>query len=153
MWEALLSDRISHVSTDHAPWPADRKTDPDIFKCGAGLTGLQTFAPLMFTLLDERGLPPTLMAEYCALRPAKLHGLAPRKGSIALGSDADLLVLERATYRFDEATIEDRPEMRWSPYHGRTMRARVAETVLRGQTIWNGTHVLATPGTGRFVRR
>ena len=153
MWEALLAGNISHVSTDHAPWPADRKAATDIFECGAGLTGLQTFAPLMFTLLDERGLPPTLMAEYCALRPARLHGLAPRKGALQLGADADLLVLERASYRFDEATIEDRPEMRWSPYHGREMRARVAETVLRGRTIWDGARVLATPGTGRFVRR
>ena len=153
MWEALLAGRISHVSTDHAPWPADRKADADIFKCGAGLTGLQSFAPLMFTLLEERGLPPCVMAEYCAERPAKLHGLAPRKGAIRIGADADLLVLEPARYRFDEAAIEDRPELRWSPYHGREMRARVAETILRGRTIWDGAAVLAPPGTGRFVRR
>ena len=61
--------------------------------------------------------------------------------------------MERADYAFDEATIRDRPEMRWSPYHGRRMRGRVVETVLRGQTIWNGTDVLATPGTGSFVKR
>ena len=153
MWDRLLDDKVSNVSTDHAPWPADRKSSPDIFACGAGLTGLQSFAPLMFTLLDERGLPPTLMATYCAERPAKLHGLAPRKGSIRLGADADLLVLERGTFTFDEASIQDRPELRWSPYHGRPMRARVAETVLRGRTVWDGANVLATPGTGRFLRR
>ncbi len=153
MWEALLADKVSNVSTDHAPWPADRKGSPDIFANGAGLTGMQTFAPLMYTLLDERGLSPTIMATYCAERPAKLHGLYPKKGAIRLGADADLLVLECADYSFDEATIVDRPEMRWSPYHGRRMRARVAATVLRGQTIWDGTNVLATPGTGQFVRR
>ena len=153
MWERLADDKVSHVSTDHAPWPLDRKSSPDIFACGAGLTGMQSFAPLMFTLLDERGLPPTVMATYCAERPAKLHGLAPRKGSIRLGADADLLVLERGSFTFDEAAIQDRPELRWSPYHGRPMRARVAETVLRGRTIWDGTTVLATPGTGRFLRR
>lgn len=152
LWERLLDGKVSHVSTDHAPWPLDRKVSPDIFACGAGLTGMQSFAPLMFTLLDERGLPPTLMATYCAERPARLHGL-PRKGSIRLGADADLVVLERGHYTFDEAAIQDRPELRWSPYHGRPMRARVAETVLRGRTIWDGTQVLATPGTGRFVRR
>ena len=153
MWERLLDDKVSNVSTDHAPWPADRKSSPDIFACGAGLTGLQSFAPLMFTLLDERGLSPTVMARYCAERPARLHGLAPRKGSIRLGGDADLLVLERGSFTFDEAAIQDRPELRWSPYHGRSMRARVVATVLRGRTIWDGTTVLATPGTGRFLRR
>ena len=106
----------------------------------------------MFTLLDERGLSPSVMARYCAERPARLHGLA-NKGSLRLGADADLVVLERATYRFDEASIQDREAMRWSPYHGREMRARVAETVLRGRTVWDGTQVLATPGTGRFLPR
>ena len=57
------------------------------------------------------------------------------------------------TANFDEATIVDRPETRWSPYHGRQMRARVAETILRGQTIWNGTQVTGKPGDGQFVKR
>jgi allantoinase len=153
MWQCLLADKIAYVSTDHAPWPADRKGSPDIFANGAGLVGLQSFAPLMLTLLDERSLSPTLMAGHCAERTAKLHGLWPKKGAIRVGSDCDLLVLERTDYAFDEATIQDRPELRWSPYHGRRMRARVAATVLRGGTIWDGTTVLATPGTGRFVKR
>jgi allantoinase len=153
LWARLLDGEIEYVSTDHAPWPLDRKSSPDIFACGAGLTGLQSFAPLMYTLLDERGLSPTLMASYCAERPAKLHGLYPRKGSIRVGADCDLCILEPGRFRFDEAQIQDRSEMRWSPYHGREMHARVAETVLRGRTIWNGAVVLAQPGDGRFIRR
>ena len=84
MWECLLADKIAYVSTDHAPWPRERKTLEDIFACGAGLTGLQSFAPLMFSLLEERGLPPTLMATYCAERSAKLHGIWPRRARSGL---------------------------------------------------------------------
>jgi allantoinase len=153
MWQALIEDKVAYISTDHAPWPIERKLLPDIFACGAGLTGLQSFAPLMFTLLDERGLPPTMMATYCAERSAKLHGIWPKKGAIRVGSDADLLVLDRGNYTFDEAVIVDRPELRWSPYHGRAMRARVAATYLRGHCIWDGKQVLAKPGDGQFVRR
>jgi allantoinase len=153
LWECLLADGIAYVSTDHAPWPVERKTSADIFACGAGLTGLQSFAPLMYSLLDERGLSPCLMATYCAERPAKLHGLYPRKGSLRIGADADLLVLEAGSFRFDEAAIVDRPELRWSPYHGRVMRARVAATILRGQVIWDGATVLAKPGDGCFIKR
>jgi allantoinase len=153
MWAALAEDKIVYVSTDHAPWPLARKTLPDIFACGAGLVGMQSFAPLMFTLLDERGLSPTTMATYCAERSAKLHGLWPRKGALRVGSDADLCVLERGDFVFEEATIVDRPELRWSPYHGRRMRAKVAATVQRGRVIWDGAQVLARPGDGRFVRR
>ncbi len=153
IWECLLADKVAYVSTDHAPWPADRKVLPDIFENGAGLIGLQSFAPLFFTLLDERGLSPTLMATYGAERTAKLHGLWPKKGALRVGSDCDLLVMQRDEHRFDQATIVDRPELRWSPYHGRPMRARVAATVLRGRTIWDGANVLAAPGNGRFVKR
>ena len=153
MWAALQAGTVAYVSTDHAPWPADRKQSADIFACGAGLTGLQSFAPLMFTLLEERGLPLTLMAAYCAERPARHHGLDGRKGTLAPGKDADLVVLEPGRFTFDEASIQDRPEMRWSPYHGRPMRARVAATLLRGQVIWDGGSVLAAPGTGRFLPR
>ncbi len=153
MWQALTADKIAYVSTDHAPWPADRKGSADIFACGAGLTGLQSFAPLMFTLLDERGLSPTLLATYCARRSAQLHGIWPRKGELAVGSDADVMVLQPGEFSFDAASIQDVPQMRWSPYQGRPLRARVAATLLRGQVIWDGAAVLATPGAGRFVRR
>jgi allantoinase len=154
MWGAFAAGGIAYVSTDHAPWPRERKLyTGDIFAPGAGLTGLQSFAPLMFTLLAERGLSPALMARYCAERPARFHGLFPKKGAIRVGSDADLLVLERGDFTFDEASIQDRPDAKWSPYHGRAMKARVAATWLRGACIWDGTTVLAKPGSGRFVPR
>ena len=153
MWDCLLADKIAYISTDHAPWPRARKQGDDIFACGAGLTGLQSFAPLMFTLLRERGLSPSLMAIYCAERSAKLHGLWPKKGAIRVGSDADLLVLEEGDFTFDEAMLVDRPEMNWSAWHGAKMRARVDATFLRGRMIWDGRSVLARPGDGQFVPR
>ncbi len=154
MWQRLLAGKIAYISTDHAPWPRARKEyTGDIFTLGAGLTGLQSFAPLIYTLLAERGLPPTLMARYCAERPARFHGLNPKKGAIRIGADADLCVLETGDFVFDEASIEDREDARWSPYHGRAMQARVAATFLRGACIWDGARVLAAPGTGRFVPR
>ncbi len=154
MWGAVEAGLVAYVSTDHAPWPLHRKTyTGDIFAIGAGLTGMQSFAPLMFTLLEERGLPLTLMARLCASEPARYHGLAPKKGSIAVGADADLCVMERGDFAFDQSAILDREEFRHSPYHGRRMRGRVAATYLRGRPIWDGTAVLSKPGEGRFVPR
>jgi allantoinase len=153
VWDRLRKGRVAYVSTDHAPWPSSRKGEADIFKNGAGLTGLQSFAPLMFSLLAERGLPPTLMAKYCAEEPARFHGLLPKKGRIAIGADADLCVIERGEFTFDEASIVDRPECRWSPYHGRAMKGRVAAAYLRGEAVWDGASVLNNPGHGRFVPR
>ncbi|EFH09936.1 dihydroorotase family protein [Pseudoroseomonas cervicalis] len=153
MWAAFAAGKIAYVSTDHAPWQREKKLGDDIFACGAGLTGLQSFAPLMFSLLRERGLPLTLMAKYCAENTARYHGLFPKKGAIRLGSDADFLVMEEGEYLFDESTLQDRPDARWSPYHGRRMTGRVAATFLRGACVWDGGAVLARPGQGRFVPR
>jgi allantoinase len=154
MWEAFAAGKIAYVSTDHAPWPRDRKTYiGDIFTVGAGLTGMQSFAPLMYTLLSERSLPVTLMAKYCAERPARFHGLFPKKGAIRIGADADFLVLETGEFTFDARDIQDQEDAKWSPYDGRRMAARVAATYLRGERIWDGRAVLAKPGTGRFVPR
>ena len=154
MWDVLRAGKIAYVSTDHAPWDRVRKEyHGDIFDCGAGLTGMQSFAPLMATLLEKRGLPITAMASLCAERPARFHGLWPKKGAIRVGFDADLCVLERGEFTFDEATIQDREGARWSPYHGRAMSARVAATWLRGHCIWDGSEVRARPGTGQFLPR
>jgi allantoinase len=101
----------------------------------------------------ERGLPLTLMAKYAAERTAKFHGLFPKKGALRIGSDADILVMQEGDFTFDEASIQDRPETRWSPYHGRPVKARVAATFLRGAQVWDGAEVLAKPGAGRFVPR
>src|SRR3712207_5191278 len=153
MWEAFRAGTVAYVSTDHAPWPRERKLyTGDIFVPGAGLTGLQSFAPLMLTLLEERGLPVTLMARYCAERPARFHGLFPKKGTPRVGSDADLCVLERGDSTFDAREIRDREDARWSPYDGRAMRARVSATYLRGRRVWDGADVLAGPGTGQIGR-
>jgi allantoinase len=153
MWDRLAKGLVEYVSTDHAPWPITRKTDPDIFKCGAGLTGLQSFAPLMFTLLARRGLPPTVMAQVCAERTARFHGLYRRKGAIRVGSDADFCIIAPGRNSFDEATIQDRPECRWSPYHGMEMAGRVVASLLRGTLIYGDGTVHAVPGQGRFVKR
>ena len=154
MWAALREGIVAYVSTDHAPWPRPRKVYAgDIFSVGAGLTGMQSFAPLMYTLLSERGLPPMVMARLCSEQPARFHGLDPKKGGIRLGADADICVLEPGEFTFDERLIVDREDARWSPYHGRAMRARVTGTWLRGQQVWDGVEVKAKPGDGRFVPR
>jgi allantoinase len=107
----------------------------------------------MYTLLAERGLSPTVMARLCSEEPARYHGLDPKKGGIRLGADADFCILETGDFVFDERIIQDRPDARWSPYHGRPMKARVASAWLRGTEIWDGAAVKAKPGSGRFVPR
>jgi allantoinase len=81
MWDAFAAGKVAYVSTDHAPWPKDRKTyTGDIFTVGAGLTGMQSFAPLMFTLLTERSLPVTLMGEVLRRATGEVPRAVPEEG-------------------------------------------------------------------------
>src|SRR5262245_66289479 len=76
MWTSLQDDLVAYVSTDHAPWPLERKTKADIFACSAGLVGLPSFGPLMYSLLVERGLSPYPKGKYCADGTARHAGRA-----------------------------------------------------------------------------
>ena len=89
----------------------------------------------MFSLLKQRGLSPSLMALYCAERPARFHGLYPKKGALRVGADADLLVMEEGDFTFDARDIQDQEDAKWSPYDGMKVKGRVAATWLRGDAL------------------
>jgi allantoinase len=152
LWDELASGRVEFVSSDHSSWPVDNKLSRSIYEAGAGVPGLETLVPAFYTGLAAHGRDaPREVAEYLAERPARFFGLWPRKGAIAIGSDADLMILEEGSYVHDSANAHD--ELRWSPFDGREFRVRVATTLLRGVPAWDGSAILSKPGNGRYVRR
>ena len=151
LWQAMLGGRVAFTSSDHSSWPIDNKLTASIFDAGAGVPGLQTLLPVLFTAAEARGYDAAqLSASQLCTRPAQFFGL-DRKGSIAVGKDADFAVVERGSFPFDEATALD--GLKWSPFHGETFSARVAATYLRGRAVWDGTDILNRAGSGQFVAR
>ena len=103
MWASLQDDKVAYVSTDHAPWPLERKTKADIFACSAGLVGLQSFGPLMYIAAGRaRPLADADGADTAPIGRPGIHGLAG-KGRIAEGSDADLMVIEPGDFMLRQA--------------------------------------------------
>ncbi len=150
LWDSLIAGEVDLVSTDHVAWPESRKSDPDIFKNGSGVPGLETWLPAFYTgAVAERGLSPILVARLCADNPARHFGLS-RKGRIAVGFDADIAVLRRGSAPFEARTMTSK--IKWSPFAGRTMAGRVAATFVRGRKVFEEGRVLAAPGYGAFVR-
>jgi allantoinase len=143
--EKLSADGLELISSDHVGWPLERKHGPDIFALAAGAPGVELIAPLVHDALG----PLELVRLVCE-QPARRFGLWPRKGALAPGFDADVMVLdESSTWTVDPAALVT--PAGWSPYAGRELRGRVIATFSRGEQVWDGEHVVGGAGRGRFV--
>jgi allantoinase len=151
LWRHLAAGNIEVVSTDHVSWSLDRKTNPDMLKNSSGLPGLEVLVPLLLTGLDQRGLPLTLAAQVLANNPARLFRLGQVKGALAVGRDADIVLMRRDPHRYRPAE-SGANVVGWSPYDGMELGFSAEAVFLRGQCVAADGRVLAEPGQGAFVR-
>lgn len=153
MWDYVLDGTIDTIGSDHAPFTvAEKQAGKDvIWNAPNGLTGIQTMLPL---LIDEgvgrRGLSWTRLAELTATNAARIFRLAPRKGSIAVGADADLVLVDAdAEWVIRGADLLHKNK--WTPYEGRRVRGRVEMTMVRGSVVYQDGRLQSEPGFGQFV--
>jgi allantoinase len=151
LWALCATGQVDMLTSEHAPWLAEYKTHPNIFDNASGAPGVQTLVPMIYSEGVAKGrLTIHDMVRVLSQRPAEIFGLAPRKGQIRVGADADLTIIDpNAEWVLDEA--DQLSSAGWSPYHGWSMTGKVSKTILRGQVIYDGEQVLAEPGTGCFV--
>lgn len=152
LWRYLAAGRVDQVTSDHAPWLAASKSDPDIFKNASGAPGVETLLPLLYHFGVASGRVSILdLAALLAERPARNFGLAPRKGWLAPGADADVAVLNPdAAWTVRGAALHSAAG--WTPYEGLEIRGRVTHTIVGGRVAFEGGAVVARPGDGRFIR-
>ena len=152
LWERLLAGDVDLVASDHSPAPAELKASPDAFRIWGGIAGAQTLLALTYGAgVVDRGLPVEALARLLGMAPAERFGLAPAKGRLEVGADADLVLLDPAgTWTIDRDDLLDRHRL--SPFAGRTVAGRVVRTLLRGRTIARDG-ALVGPPAGRVLRR
>ena len=135
LWALLADGHVHTVGSDHAPLP--KKPGADVWEQlpGAG-NALETMLPVVATEAVRRGLPLARVVDLLATTPAKVFGLYPRKGTIAVGADADFAVLETNGRRtLDAAELEYHEQEKWSPFEGREVTVYPVYTVLRGRLV------------------
>ena len=156
LWAAL--DDVALVATDHSPSPAELKhprgaaPGDDLFAAWGGIPGAQTLLALLYDAgVVDRGLPVGRLAELLAAAPARRFGLAPVKGALAVGADADVALLDPAgAWTIARDDLLDRHRL--SPFAGRTLRGRVVRTLLRGRTVAVDGRVTGPPAGRVLVR-
>lgn len=155
LWEALADGTLSTVGTDHVPHRRFDKLDPKrtFDKIPPGVANLETMLPMLYSEGVAKGrLTLRRMVEVLAAEPARLAGMTPRKGSIAVGADADLVVFDpnlRRTIRASEtfSAADD------DPFEGWEITGWPVVTISRGDVIYEAGKITAEPGRGRFVPR
>ena len=158
VWQALARGDCSVFSSDHAPFRYD---DPQGKKPGGrevafpyipnGIPGLETRLPLLFSEGVLKGrIDLHAFAALTAANPARMYGLYPRKGTIAIGSDADLVVWDERR----EVTITNdalHHAVDYTPYEGMRVTGWPAITLSRGEVVYQDGRFLGRPGHGRFM--
>ena len=151
LWELLRDGHVHTIGTDHAPLPKQPGADVWTQLPGAG-NGLEPMLPVVATEAARRGIPLQRVVDLLSTTPARLFGLYPRKGTIAVGADADFAVLEtNGRRKLDAQDLEYHDQEKWSPYDGWEVTVYPVYTVLRGRVIAADGKVLGEPGGGEFI--
>lgn len=155
LWEGLKSGEVSVVSTDTCTFTREQKAmwNGDWTKIPMGMPGLETLLPVVYTygVLEGR-LTLVELAEKLSANPAQIMGLAPRKGAIQVGADADLAILHPThRIRVDPATMETNAD--WNPFEGRDLAGFARTTLSRGDVIVDDYKVVGREGRGKWLPR
>lgn len=153
LWAGLEDGTLSMVVSDHSPCTPALKCPEtgDFLAAWGGIAGLGLGLSVLWTLASARGHDAAWVFERNARGPARLAGLGHRKGAIAAGFDADLVLWDdRATFEVDpELHIRHRHKV--TPYAGMTLRGRVHRTFVRGQLVFDRDAGLASRPAGAFL--
>ena len=154
LWQALLARQIDWIVSDHACCSAEQKVsqkDPnDIWLAKSGFGGTEYLLSGVFSEGSKRGLSYTQMAELLSWNPARRFGL-DAKGDIAIGYDADLVLLDPHE-TFVVRAAESESQQGYTPFEGMELTGRVKTTFLRGNRIYDRGQILGVP-SGRYLTR
>ena len=155
LWRALANNSLNVLATDHCPYTREQKEAhlDDFTKVPGGMGGVETRLPLIYTEGVLKGrLTPNRFVSIWATEPAKTFGLFPRKGIIAVGSDADLVILDPTK---DQELRAENLHMRTDclPFEGRKIFGLPLITILRGEIVVEEGKLSTSEAVGTLIER
>jgi allantoinase len=153
LWGALKDGLIDMVTTDHSPCPPEmkRREEGRWDLAWGGISSLGLALPVLWTAMASRGLEIEKVGEWMAAAPARLAGLSARKGSLAVGADADFVIFNPdVEWTVSQEHLHFRHKL--SPYLGAKLRGQVQETWLRGEPVYSTNRFVGEPRGTELVR-
>lgn len=155
LWEGIRDGTIETIGSDHAPW---RKVDKgnDIMRSVMGVGNVQsTMLPAVITYGVKKGkITLEKMVEVCCYNPAKYMGLLPQKGTISIGSDADIVILDMEKKRVPKtADLYSISDLNIYEIAGTALQGWPAMVMIRGNVVAEDGKVVAKPGYGKYLPR
>jgi len=158
LWRGLASGAFHVISSDHCSFRFDSTEgkkhgggEPHFRRVPPGLPGIETRLPLVFSEGVGKGrIDLNTFVAISATNAAKIYGIYPRKGTIAVGSDADIAIWDPE--REVEITVDAlHDNMDFTPYEGMKVKGWPVTTISRGEVIWDDGEVQAQSGRGQFL--
>ena len=155
MWEFVRNGSIDIIGSDHAPYTKEEKEkgSEDIFTPPAGFPGLSTRLPLLFTAVKEGKIKLDKMVELICENPARIFGLYPKKGAIAVGSDADFVIFDpnkNGIISKDKMFTKCRDSA--LVYDGWKVYGKPEMTIVRGKVVFSDGEINVSPGYGEIIK-
>jgi dihydropyrimidinase len=155
LWDALAQGAIDTVGTDHAPFDTDQKAmgKGDFTKIPNGIPAIEDRVNLLYTYGVSRGpLDLHRFVEAASTKAAKLFGLFPRKGTIQLGSDADLVIYD-PQYRGKLTAAKQHMNLDYNGFEGMEIDGRPSVVTVRGKVAAREGEFVGDPHRGKLLRR
>ena len=154
LWEYIFDGTIDTIGSDHGPYGEEEKVkEGNFFLEYSGFGGYDAMLSGLLTEgVHKRGLPLTRLAALTAGNAAKIMGLAPKKGALLPGCDADIAVVDLdEEWVFDGEKTLSKIKSKHIIYHGMPMKGRVKQTWVRGRRVYQDGQMVQAPGYGQFV--
>ena len=156
LWRGLRTGEITSLSTDHCPWNYQEQKElgrESFAKIPNGAPGIEDRLYMLWDAGVRAGtLTPSRFVELVATNPAKLFGMYPKKGTIAVGSDADLVLWDDAAKHTVRAQTHH-SAIDYNLFEGYQVTGKPVKVFVRGRLVVDGEQLLAKPGSGQFVHR
>lgn len=153
LWTALKDGTLDFVASDHAPFSVLDKEALSFESAPSGVPNVEVFAPLTLSMALAQGIPFSRAVSWLTAQPARVYGLFPRKGSLAPGSDADMVLFDpHAKTIVDTSHWFSKARGSARAFDGLTYCGRIVQTIVRGRTVYQDGAVVGQKGWGELVR-